>query len=106
MSKEINGVFNENNLENCKIYGQRIDIDISENSRIFIYRTPTANEFDMAKKNICDILDQYYHYYKQSVPIKNVDNIFITIRGNEGFIDIEIENQGINDEAWIGIDLR
>ncbi len=88
-------------VDHCEIYAQRYDIGISEpKSNIFIWRTPTQQEFNIAKDKILELLRSF----QQNDNVQNIEDITIMIRGNEKFIDIKIEN--INDRAWVGFNFR
>ncbi len=88
-------------VDHCEIYGQRYDIAISDpKSNIFIWRTPTHQDFDIAKNKISELLNSF----QNGTNDQNVEDVTIMIRGKEKFIDIKIEN--INDRAWVGFDFR
>jgi hypothetical protein len=88
-------------VDHCEIYAQRYDIAIIDpKSNIFIWRTPTQHDFDIAKNKIAELLNSFQNLTND----ENVEDVTIMIRGKEKFIDIQIEN--INDRAWIGFDFR
>ncbi len=85
----------------CEIYAQRYDMAINNpKSNIFIQRTPSQQDFEIAKNKISELLTSF----RQGENQQNVDDVTIMIRGKEKFIDIKIEN--INDRAWVGFDFR
>lgn len=88
-------------VDDCEIYAQRYDIAINHpKSNIFIRRTPSQQDFEIAKNKILDLLESF----RQGENQENIDDVTIMIRGKEKFIDIKIEN--INDRAWVGFDFR
>jgi hypothetical protein len=88
-------------VDNCEIYAQRYDIAINNPiSNIFIWRTPTQQDFAIAKSKISELLARF----RQGENQQNVEDVTLMIRGKEKFIDIKIEN--INDKAWVGFDFR
>lgn len=88
-------------VDNCEIYAQRYDFRINNpKSNVFIWRTPSQEDFETAKDKVLEILNSF----NQGVNQQNVDDVTIMIRGKEKFIDINIAN--INDKAWIGFDFR
>ena len=88
-------------VDNCEIYAQRYDIAINiPKYNIFIWRTPSQEDFETAKNKISELLATF----RQGENQQNVDGVTIMIRGKEKFIDIKIEN--INDRAWVGFDFR
>ncbi len=87
-------------VDHCEIYAQRYDIAIiAPKSNIFIWMTPTQQDFEIAKNKISELLNSF-----QEVPLRVVEDVTIMIRGKEKFIDIKIKN--INDRAWVGFDFR
>jgi hypothetical protein len=96
---DINGM--RHLVDNCETYAQRYDIAIDQpKSNIFIWRTPSQQDFEVAKNKISEILTSFSKGENQ----QNIDDVTIMIRGKEKFIDIKIEN--INDRAWVGFDFR
>jgi hypothetical protein len=88
-------------FDHCEIYAQRYDIPISNpKSNIFIQRTRTQKDFDIAKGKIVELLKSF----QKGENVQNIKDITVMIRGNDKFMDIEIEN--INDRAWVGFDFR
>ena len=86
-------------VDSCEIYAQRYDIAINHpKSNIFIWRTPSHQDFEIAKIKISEILASF----RQGENQQNIDGVKIMIRGKGKFIDIDIEN--INDRAWVGFD--
>lgn len=88
-------------VDSCEIYAQRYEIALSNpKSNIFIWRTPTQQDFEIAKDKVSELLNSFKH----GVNYQNVEDVTIMIRGKEKFIDIKIEN--INNRAWVGFDFR
>ena len=88
-------------VDYCEIYAQQYDIKIKNpKSNIFIWRIPSQEYFDIAKNTIMAILNEL----NKGQDIQEIEGVTITIRGKEKFLDINIE--GINDEAWVGFDFR
>ncbi|MBM3456406.1 MAG: hypothetical protein FJX80_14920 [Bacteroidetes bacterium] len=88
-------------VDNCEIYAQRYNIAINQpRSEIFIWRTPSQHDFEVAKNKISEVLESF----RQGEEQQNIDGVTIMIRGKTKFIDINIEN--INNRAWVGFDFR
>jgi hypothetical protein len=88
-------------FDNCEIYAQRYDIDvINPKSKVFIWWTPTQQDFNVAKNKISELLNSF----QEGANGNNLKDVKIMIRGKEKFVDIKIEN--INDKAWVGFDFR
>jgi hypothetical protein len=88
-------------VDNCEIYAQRYDIRINDpKSNIFIWRTPTQKEFEIAKSKISELLESFRQGENQG----NVADVTLMVRGKRDFIDITIHQ--INHRAWVGFDFR
>ena len=95
-------------LRSAAIYLQRYDIEVpGSKGRIFIYRTPSKNNFDRARSAVLFVLE----FFRQAaegdvyVAVGDIYGVTMTIRGMENFFDINIKS-GLNTEAWIGFDFR
>jgi hypothetical protein len=92
-------------LDHCRIYGQRKDIPVQgTKAHPFIYRTPDANEFNKARSVLVVILELFRRYGNNLNDSHNIPGVSMTIRKDEKFFDVKIEN--INDHAWCGFDFR
>jgi hypothetical protein len=95
-------------FDSAKIYLQRYTIKVEgTKGEIFIYRTPTATDFDRARAVVLFVLEFFQQAakgesYMANTPVSEVD---VTLRGMEKFFDINIKS-GINSAAWVGIDFR
>jgi hypothetical protein len=102
--REMNGIDEIRQIiDDCEINAQKYDYPLIEpQTNIFIYRTPTKNDFDRAIKIIDKIAYKFGNCLETKVA--NIEGVTLTIRGKGRFIDINIE--GINDRAWVGFDFR
>jgi hypothetical protein len=84
----------------CEINMQEYNIAISEpKSRIFIFRTPTEQDFNLAKEVLVNLLTSF-QYSNKFPPIEDVS---YSLSGKQ-YIHIEIAN--IHERAWVGFDFN
>lgn len=92
-------------LEHCEVYGQRRDISVEgTNAHPFIFRTPTAVEFNKARAVLVLILELFRRVRMNLNDGHNLPGITMTVRKDEKFFDVNIDS--INDRAWCGFDFR
>ena len=92
-------------MDMAEIYLQKYNINIKgTNGQIFIWRTPSKKDFDLAKSIILEVLENFIKV-RDGAASNNGEGM-VQVRGIQKFFDIKTGNNALNSAAWIGIDFR